>query len=245
MATRGRAKNVKVSKKKKVSSKKQVPRKRRRLKVGAVLIFLVILILFGSMIFGILSKPITNIYISGNSYLSDQQIIEFARLENYPSAIKSISMIIENRLENNELIKTAKVKKKGFTKVYIEVVENRPIFFNNNTNETTLLDGTIISEKLSSPTLVNYVPDTIYNSFVEAMKKIDASVIDRTSEIIYDPNDVDTERFLFVMDDNNYVYLTLNKLDSINNYINIVKKFGNKKGILYLDSGEYFKILDN
>ena len=77
------------------------------------------------------------------------------------------------------------------------------------------------------------------------MKSIDEKVLNRTSEIIYDPNDVDPERFMFIMDDNNYVYLTLRKFDNINNYINIVKKFGDKKGILYLDSGEYFKILDN
>lgn len=239
MATPSRTKRVNVS------NKKQVPKKRRRLKIGAILIFLTLLIFLVSIIFGILSRPITNIYISGNKYLSDQQIIEIAKLGNYPSTIKNLSMIIKNRLEKNNLIKQASVKKKGFTKVYIEVEENRPIFFNNNTNETTLLDGTIIKENLSSSTLVNYVPDTIYSSFVEAMKEIDELVLQRTSEIIYDPNDVDTERFLFVMDDSNYVYLTLRKFDSINNYINIVKKFGDKKGILYLDSGEYFKILDN
>ena len=45
------------------------------------------------------------------------------------------------------------------------------------------------------------------------------------------------------MNDGNYVYLTLNKFLKINSYLDIVKEFNNKKGILYLDSGEYFKIL--
>lgn len=228
-----------------VSKPTQVAKKRRKLKIGAILIFLILLIFVISIIFGILSKPITNIYISGNQYLSDQQIIEMAKLQNYPSTIKNLSIIIKNRLENNDLIKEASVKKKSLTKIYIEVEENRPLFFNNSTSETMLLDGTAIKEKMSSPTLVNYVPDTLYNIFVNAMKGIDEEVLNRTSEIIYDPNDVDAERFLLVMDDNNYVYLTLSKFDSINNYINIVKKFGDKKGILYLDSGEYFRILDN
>jgi len=220
-------------------------KKKRRLKIKAILLFLILVILAVSIVVGLLSNPITNIYISGNSYLSDQEIIELAKLQNYPSTIQNLSIIIESRLEKNDLIIEANVKKKGITKVYIEVIENRPLFFSSNTNETLLFDGTLIKEQLSSPTLVNYVPDTIYNSFVSAMKEISEEVLQRTSEIIYDPNDVDTERFLFVMNDNNYVYLTLSKFESINNYISIVKKFGDKKGILYLDSGEYFKILDN
>ena len=46
------------------------------------------------------------------------------------------------------------------------------------------------------------------------------------------------------MNDGNYVYLTLNKFNKINHYIEIIKEFNNKKGILYLDSGEYFKVIE-
>lgn len=220
-------------------------KKRRKIKVGVVSIFLVLLVLIVSIIVGILSKRITNIYISGNSYLNDQQIIEIAKLENYPSTIKNLGVIIEKRLEKNVLIKKADVKKKGLTKVYIEVSENNPLFFNSTSNETILSDGSKVTDKIECPTLVNYVPDTIYSNFITKMKGINREILNRTSEIIYDPNDVDTERFLFVMDDSNYVYLTLSKFESINNYISIVKEFESKKGILYLDSGEYFKVLDN
>ncbi|MBD9085093.1 cell division protein FtsQ, partial [bacterium] len=66
----------------------------------------------------------------------------------------------------------------------------------------------------------------------------------RISEIKYDPNSVDEERFLFTMNDGNYVYLTLIHLEKINNYVDILKNFENKKGILYLDSGEYFKVME-
>ena len=48
-----------------------------------------------------------------------------------------------------------------------------------------------------------------------------------------------------MMDDGNYVYLTLSKLSSVNNYVSIIKNFESKKGILFLDSGEYFQILEN
>lgn len=35
-----------------------------------------------------LNIKISNIYISGNNYLSDQEIIEIAKIENYPSTLK-------------------------------------------------------------------------------------------------------------------------------------------------------------
>lgn len=232
-------------KKNNLSKTKTVSKKKRKLKIGAILIFLILISCLMTIIFGILSKPITNIYISGNSYLSDQDIIEIANLQNYPSALKNMSIVIKKRLKDNILIKDASVRKKWFTKVYIEVTENRPLFFNSTINQTVLLDGSSISDKMECATLINYVPDTIYSSFISAMKEVNDDILQRTSEIIYDPNDVDEGRFLFIMDDGNYVYLTLNKFKSINNYINIIKKFESKKGILYLDSGEYFKILDN
>ena len=47
------------------------------------------------------------------------------------------------------------------------------------------------------------------------------------------------------MTDGNYCYITLNKTKEINNYLNYIKEFDNKKGILYLNSGEYFKIIEN
>ena len=47
------------------------------------------------------------------------------------------------------------------------------------------------------------------------------------------------------MNDGIYVYLTLSKFDKINDYDEIVSTLGDKKGILYLDSGEYFEIFKN
>jgi len=38
--------------------------------------------------------------------------------------------------------------------------------------------------------------------------------------------------------------LTLYKFENINSYLEVMKRFENKKGILYLDSGEYFKVYE-
>lgn len=44
------------------------------------------------------------------------------------------------------------------------------------------------------------------------------------------------------MNDGNEVYITLTKIKELNNYTKIKKQLGNKKGILYLDSGNYFEV---
>ena len=79
------------------------------------------------------------------------------------------------------------------------------------------------------------------------MKKIPENIKQKISEIKYDPNEKDEERFLLSMNDGNYVYLSLYKFDRIHKYLDIMleinKKFNNQKGILYLDSGDYFKVI--
>ena len=227
---------------KKTQMRVQKNKKKRRIKLIPVLLLLLVIGMLVSFAF---SRKITNIYVSNNKYYSDQEIIELAKISNYPSILNNQPWIIKRRLEKDKLILSAKVSLRYFSKIYIKIEENRPLFYNSSSLKTILLDGSEVDENYESATLINYVPDTIYPNFVKSLKKIDEEVLNRVSEIKYDPNDVDSERFLFMMDDGNYVYITLSKIENINNYIDIIKNFDSKKGILYLDSGEYFKILDN
>ena len=108
--------------------------------------------------------------------------------------------------------------------------------------KTILMDKTETDDNFSVPTVINYIPDKIYSKFLKSISGIDYSIIKRISEIKYDPNDVDNGRFFLTMNDGNQVYLTLSKFSSLDNYLTIIKEFNNKKGILYLDSGEYFEV---
>lgn len=95
------------------------------------------------------------------------------------------------------------------------------------------------------PIVTNDIPDDIYNDFINALRGVDLDILERISEIKYDSNGIDNERFYLTMNDGIYVYLTLSKFDKINDYDEIVSTLGDKKGILYLDSGEYFEIFKN
>ena len=93
------------------------------------------------------------------------------------------------------------------------------------------------------PILINDVNEETLTKFINKYKDIDKEIKMQISEIEYLPNDIDKERFLFTMNDGNYVYITIYKTLAINEYNKILPNLEGKKGILYLDSGNYFEIL--
>lgn len=225
-------------------AKNKKKKTKKKVKYRNVFIALIIIGLIFTFIFYLSSLSISNIYVNGNYYVKEQEIIDYSKLiVNQTSAFTS-SYKIRNNLKKHPLIKNAKIIKKLLTKVYIEVEENIPLFYDTSSEKTVLYDGTTTEEKFIVPSVINYIPDTVYNEFLDKMRFINFETLQLVSEIKYDPNEVDEERFLLYMVDGNYIYINISKFEIINNYLDIVKKFGNKKGILYLDSGEYFKILE-
>ena len=83
-----------------------------------------------------------------------------------------------------------------------------------------------------------------YEDFIKGMNKITNDIKTQISEITYLPNDQDKDRFLLYMNDGNYVYLTLTKFKQLNYYEEVLKKLKGKKGVLYLDSGNHFQIME-
>lgn len=228
---------------------KRKPKKRFRIKFGRVFLALLILFLIIYLVSNLCKFPIKNIYISGNNNLTDQEVIDLAKLNNYPPLFKYTSREMEKRLEKNIYVKNAKVTKRKFREVYIKIEENKILFYNKSKKKTILSNNLEVKEELKGPILVNYVPDKIYKKLVTNMDLVDNNILNRISEIKYDPSNVDEERFLFTMTDGNYAYITLEKLENINNYVEIsleiINKFGKKDGILNLDAGEYFEIFED
>lgn len=217
----------------------------RKIRYNRLISLLVIILILVIILVKLFSLKITNIYVNGNIYLSDQDIIELANLQNYPSAIMTFSKSLESSINKSQYINSVKVKKNKLTYIYIDVIENRPLFYDEINAKTILMDGSSVYDIFNIPTLVNIVDSEVYNKFLTQLSLIDLTVYDTISEIEYSPNEVDNELFLFTMNDGNYIYVNLDKFNNINKYFDMVINFNNHKGILYLDSGEYFKILEN
>ena len=89
--------------------------------------------------------------------------------------------------------------------------------------------------------IINFIPDSIYDKFVEEFSTLNDEIIAKISEIKYDPSDYDKNRFLLYMCDGNYIYVNLSKFSSMNFYNEIYPTLDEKKGILYLDSCNHFQ----
>lgn len=127
----------------------------------------------------------------------------------------------------------------------INVTENKVLYYDKTGNTYILENKAKVPYRdtiVNVPTLLNYVPDTIYSKFLSKLAGVKDGVRIKISEIEYKPLEVDKERFLLSMNDGNYVYLTLYKFEQINKYNQILPTLENKQGILYLDSGNYFEI---
>ena len=218
---------------------------KRRIKVVNVLIVLIVLYVIGLYTYKLFVAPINNIYISNNKYLTDQEVIDISGIRNYPSFILTTKYQIKKNLLKNDIVDKVKIKKKLGRVVSIEVEEATPLFIYKD--KIILSNGKEISNKgLTLPIVINTLNNGIMDKLIDKYQDVNDEIKMMISEIEYVPNDIDKERFLITMNDGNYVYITLYKTTSINEYIKIIsnKEIENKKGILYLDSGNYFETIE-
>ena len=226
-----------------MSNKKK--NKKKRISIKKIMIFIIISFSIVTLFYKIFTTNITNIYVNGNIMFTDQEIIDIAGIRNYPNSIKNNFYVIEKKLNKNIYILSSHVYKRGLlSKVYIDIKENYPLFYDAINEETVLYNEAKTEDIFAVPTLLNQVPDIIYDKFMKEIKRIDTEVLYKISEIKYYPNDVDQRRFLLFMNDGNYVYVTINTFNLLNKYYEIIDSFENKKGILHLDSGEYFELFN-
>ena len=226
---------------------KQVKRK-LKIKVLPLLVFILIVLIIVGVTYNLIRIPIRNIYIEDNTYLTDQEIIELAKIDNYPSFLLTFSKSIERNIKRSVYIEKVKVTKSiGAVGVTIKVKEHGVLFRKEENKKIVLSNAKELADKeyrFMVPLLLNYIPDNKYNLFIEGMSKIEPDIRGLISEITYSPNDQDKDRFLLNMSDGNYVYLTLTKFRHLNLYEEVLKRLDGKKGILYLDSGNHFQIIE-
>lgn len=224
--------------------KKRVKRKFNFIKFLKFILFILIICLIINYLFSIKTK---NIIILNTEYYSDEIIIETAKLEKYPEFLKIKKQDIKNRLLKLELVEDVEIKKRlGFI-LELDIKEKKVLYVTRSTNKYKLstYEDVDNNNEYQVPVLINFVPEDIEKEFTEKLSKVDKNILSLVSEIEYSTTDYDDERFVLYMNDGNQVYVTNNRVELLNKYIDIMKKISSdKKGILYLDNGNYFKIIE-
>jgi cell division protein FtsQ len=223
-----------------MTNKKQ----KRKLNIKKVLLFVLLLALIGLAIYYLSRISLKNIIISGNSYYTDEYIISKSKLENYPSFLTISCSKIKKILEKESLIENVSVKKTFGFVIEINVSEKKILYQKKsdslyvlNTSEEMSLENIV-----GIPLLINYYPNTLEEKAIKSFSKLSKETISKISMIEYSKTEADDERFLFYMSDGNLVYINLNRMDNLNKYTEILNQVGTKKGILNLDSGNFFEI---
>jgi len=224
---------------------KKIKRKIRIKWIPLCIVF--VLAIVGYFLYEIaIALPITNIYIQGNTILKDQEIIELAEIENYPSFLKTTAKSMENKIKTSSYIEKVTVKRKWWGQVIIHVTEELALFTSPE-GKIVLSNGVEVEneKKITTASLINYTPDTKREELIRQMKKMDQDIRMKISEIKYEPTEQDKDRFALYMNDGNLVYLTLTKFSRISYYNTILTDFPCQRGILNLDSGNHFEIKEN
>ena len=189
------------------------------------LVFLILLYIYFS------NKPIKNILVKNTYFLTDEQVIEAAGIDSYPSFLKALSFKIKKNIKKLPLVKDVKVKKKLGYKVVLEVTEYKVLFKVRSTNEFVLDKSTRVTDlDINAPILINYAPEEITNKLIRKFLQIDQDTILKISEIEYSPTvssegkTIDDKRFTFYMNDGNIAIINTINIDKFNNYLKVVSK---------------------
>lgn len=225
------------------------PTKRKKLKLKLNVVFnaLLILVIAGLLISYVLTLKIKNIKILGTTEIKDIDIIEKINISDYPYIYKLNIKKSEKTLEEIPLIKGVKIKRNIFGKLTIEIEEEKILFFYKYNNKYITNSGNSITDEkeyYGYPTLINFTPDTVFESFVNGLNKIDYNIIKMINEIEYTPYKsadgtiIDNNHFTLKMNDTNTVMIDTVNIKNLNKYQTIIASpdMDSKHGIIYLDT---------
>ena len=224
------------------TKKLKVKVKKKKINFKRIFLAFLLIAMISLLVAYLINLPVKNIYVTGNKILPDREIIALSGLSDYPPYINTYFSDIKKNLLTNDYIEEVNIKRKMLNKIYLEINEYKPL---------AIYDDKLIlssNKQVDNTYKINYVPyiinsiDNIYDNFVTSFAKVKDDILLKISHIEYVPNDVDNERFILYMVDGNYVYITLSKIEKINKYNSIVTELEGKKGIIYLDSGDYVEI---
>ena len=227
-------------------------KKKRRLKLKRVFLLVLVTILLVFACHFAFKINVSKVQVIGNVNVLENKIIHISGLSEPTSFFGLNEKKVCDKVLTEPLIASCKITKKIDLKVIIEVSENYPLFYYNDTHSLILSNGKEYdaANTYGVPNLINYVPKNILDSFANGLNTINSDIIRSVSEIEYTPSlnsdgtYIDDERFMLAMKDTNIVYINIKNIDILNSYNKIYASNGDKKGIYNLDSDYgiyYFK----
>ena len=221
-------------------------KKKLRSSVKFVIRLLLFITILSLCTYFVLNLRIKNIYIEGNSSVSDVEIINAAGIKNYPKIYRLHKKELIDNISSIPLIKEVKIKRNILGKLTIIVKEEKLLFYYKYNDKYITNNGTLLDDNnyFGYPILINFTPDTIMNKLLEAFDKIDYDIIRMINLIEYTPYKsqdgeiFDDGRFTLFMNDGNTIIIDLVNIKKLNEYMKYFASLGldERSGYLYLDT---------
>ena len=216
--------------------------KRKKLKLGRVLVF-VCLIIIGIITYCFYDKIyIRDITIIGNKNVKTSTILKEANLDRKISFLGEEKKICKNIMKN-PFIKSCTIKHKANLTLEVSLKELKPLFYYSDQEKLVLNNGKMIDSEntYGVPTLINYVPKDVLDEFIKSFSKIKYNTIKTISDIEYTPSKnkkdeiIDDKRFMLSMNDENTIYINNKHLYLLNSYDRIYSGINASKGTFNFD----------
>lgn len=239
-----------------ISIEDRIPKlkKIRKRKANRRLIILLSLffILMGCVLYFL--SPLSHVKtveVSGNRYLTDEQIIKLSDLNNQQSIWKVDTAQTAAHIKENPEIKTAKIVPVFPNSLKITVTEyNKMAYLFKENHFYPILENGKILDGLESteipvfaPVLINFKEGAVLKQLLKELKKLPDDIQNSISEIHNSPTKTDPYHITMYMNDGFEVSATsLTLADKMVHYPAIVSQLDPQvKGVIDLEVGSYFK----
>lgn len=222
--------------------------KKKKLNVSRTLVVVLFIYLVVCVVLYLYKEPVKHFEISGNTIISDADILRELNFDEYPPYVSVQKHKAEKKLKKNKLIKNAKIKYGFNFTIKIIIEENKPMFISKSDDQICLADGTLIDYSgnyVGIPILLNNTPSEVMKMLAKNLSEIDDGIFYMINDIEYKPSYnsdkqvIDEYRFLLSMNDKNLVFVNAKRLKPLNRYLDVIATTKiTDEGIFYLDGDE-------
>ncbi|MEH7333382.1 cell division protein FtsQ/DivIB [Neobacillus drentensis] len=233
-------------------------KEQRRRKANRRLVLLLILFFMMIVAVAYTQSPLSHvktITLKGNEIYSKDEIINKSGLSNNTNIWKVRKDAVASKVEQLPEINKAVVKRKWPNTIIIQVVEHKRIaYLKKDTSYLPVMEnGKILKERktemvpVNSPILFDFKEGAALNEMVKELKKLPIEITNSISEIHYTPKKTDRYHVSLFMNDGFEVSATLKSFsEKMVHYPSIIGQLDpNKKGIIDLEVGSYFRAFES
>ena len=241
-----------------VSIEDRIPKLKQMRKKKANRRLITLLTIFFLLIFSIIyfQSPLSRIKaikVEGNSYLTDEEIVEASGIqlnENFWEVKKEAAV---TAIEKNQEVNSAEVSRQLPNTIVITVNEYDYSAYVQKGKDyyPVLTNGTILKKKVESipdsgPLLVSFKEGKALQKVIEQLDNLSPEIMNSISEVHYSPRETDPYRIILYMNDGYEVTASGETLaKKMVHYPAIISQLGEEdRGVIDLEVGSYFRAYD-